>query len=161
MKLLTLLPTLFLCSLVQAGEVPFPQCPQTLTIKQDANSSVSGEWEITNSIEELPLEGARFTYGDYSEKQTGSLIPTEEKKLSNGDLIIYYDYLSSKKSDNFALWATCHYVDSAVILTRKLTKDITRCEVRRFNNGEPVRETIKCFDTPRKTRDLPRLRQKK
>jgi len=135
---------------VNAGEIPFPQCPQELSIKQEIQSPVGDGWEKTSSTTSLPLTGLYFTFGDYSDKRTGSLKPTKEKKLSNGDLMIFFDYLGGSQSERFTYWATCYYADSAVQLTQKLPGNIVRCEVTHRNDVlAPDRITIKCFNTPR------------
>jgi hypothetical protein len=154
-SLLMLLTLAVLCcifSYANAKEVPFPQCPQKLAVKQDIQQPISEGWETTNSVDEHPLIGTYITFGDYSNKRTGHLIPSEEKKLSNGDLIAFYDYIGGSKSEIFGYWITCRYARSAVILTQKLPASVRRCEVKRFNSNGPVLEAVKCFDTPRKTR---------
>ncbi|MCL2165234.1 MAG: hypothetical protein FWH55_12815 [Oscillospiraceae bacterium] len=136
-----------------AGEVPFPQCPQELNIKQEIQSPVGDGWEKAASIANLHLRGHYFTYGDYSDKQTGPLRATEEKKLSNGDVMIFYDSLGDGQPDNYVHWATCFYENSAVQLTQKLPENIVRCEVKHRNDVlAPDRITVKCFDTPRTTK---------
>ncbi|MDR1423048.1 MAG: hypothetical protein LBI92_00315 [Azoarcus sp.] len=135
-----------------AGEIPFPQCPNKLIIKHEIQSFVNDEWETTNGKEEHALEGMYISFGDYSDKNTGHVKPSEEKRRKNGDLSIFWDIGDSSRHKGFNFWATCKYKNSSAILTRKLPENVSYCTVQVFKNGGPIAEEVKCFDTPRKTK---------
>jgi hypothetical protein len=128
-----------------AGEVPFPQCPQALPVKQVVETSPANNWRIINNTAIRSLDGIGI-HNEHPNTKRGSDIPNEEKQ-PNGDIIAHY--LTSK----YDYWVVCGYSNSTIVVTRKVPQNAVRCEVTyRFNQIAPNRVSIKCFDTDRDTK---------
>ena len=139
--------------LANAKEVPFPQCPKTLAIQQKIDTPMSEGWKLVYRDSSVPLKGYWIAAGEYPVKQRGFEIPSEEKKLSNGDVIVYHDDLLPPTGGQHDYWAVCQYHNTSAVLVQKIPENTIRCEIKILNNHlAEDRETIKCFDTPRKTR---------
>ena len=152
MKLLTLLPALFLCSLAQAGEVPFPQCPVSLRVTQTAQADAVDTWKTVNNDSSHWLAHIGISTGEYPVKQTGlDRADNEEKHRGYG--VAHYSTPPFERGGH-DYWVVCDYSQSAVVLVKKLPENVVRCEVKYLNNYTAIEDsvTIKCFDTPRKTR---------
>jgi hypothetical protein len=136
---------------VHAGEVPIPQCPSELKIQQAVQSQADDGWKIVNSERALPVDFIAIAAGEYPVAQTGFEIPSKEIKQSNGDVIVYHDYITPFKGGDHDYWAVCGYVKSDIVLVQKIPENVRRCEIKYLNHHiAPDRVTIKCFDTQRK-----------
>ncbi|MCL2591600.1 MAG: hypothetical protein FWD67_12215 [Betaproteobacteria bacterium] len=147
-----------------AAELPIEQCPSKLTVKQSILSPVNDGWKAVGSevpihISAISISLGEYTFdslGNFSDVQNGNpQAPSEIKKLRNGDQIFYYDDfdIPTNISDGSDYWILCGYHNSRVILTHKIPENATRCEVKHLHDVTvPDRITIKCFDTPRKTK---------
>jgi hypothetical protein len=132
-----------------AGEVAFPQCPQSLPIVQYAKTRVEDGWKLVNNTETRLLEHIGISFDEYPTVQTGFNIPAAEKDLPNGDAVSYYEINSNSVSEYHHYWAICTYFESAVITVQELPDNVKHCEVKYRNDHlAPDRVTIKCFDTP-------------
>jgi hypothetical protein len=132
-----------------AGEVPVQQCPPELLIQQYVSSPVGDGWKAGNTETLHPLSHISVAHMESLITQTGSDIPTE-KRLSNGDVIVYYDYISNTQGRPHYSWAVCEYAKSYVKLVQELPANVARCEIRYPNNRGASNQAIyKCFDTSR------------
>ena len=105
-------------------------------------------WKIVNNQNTQSLRSIGVSAGEYPATQSGLDKPTEEKR-HNGDSIAHYQVFG----DRLDFWAVCAYTQSDVVLVQELPANIVRCEVKYRNDHiAPDRVTIKCFDTPRKTK---------
>jgi len=138
---------------VRAGEVTVLQCPQKLLIQQVVGTFPLEGWKIVNSDNTQWLRGIGISAGEYPTEQTGFEIPTETKRLANGDVIYFHDHIIPFNSGIHDYWAVCGYVSADTFLVQKLPENVVRCEVKHLHDVTvPDRITIKCFDTPRKTK---------
>jgi hypothetical protein len=136
---------------VTAGEIPVSQCPQQLSIQQQALVQSVPGWKIVNDKGPKWLKHIGISFWEYPTVQTGFNIPTTEK-LSKGGSIAHYD-TGPDTSGEHDYWAICQYMNSAVVLVHKLPENAVRCEVKYISDATiSDRITIKCFDTPRAKR---------
>jgi len=136
---------------VRAGEVPFPQCPQSLPIQQVVKTHPVDGWKIVNNNNTQRLISIGISSEEYPAIQTGLDIPTEEK-LAKGDRIDHYETTPFVGGEH-DYWAVCKYSDSDVVLVQKLPENVVRCEVKYYRDITPRDSiTIKCFDSPRKAK---------
>jgi hypothetical protein len=122
-----------------ARELPVQQCPSTLTVKKEITSSVNGKWKVVNRATPLPLQYIGIAAGEYPHEQTGPDVPSAQKTLPNGDVILYYDNPN---------WVVCNYYRSDIALIQQVPKAAVQCEMRYTNGSTKERVSYKCFDTP-------------
>jgi hypothetical protein len=129
------------------GEIPIPQCPQSLPIVQYAQTHVEEGWKLVNNNKTRSLANIGISYEEYPAVQSGFNIPFAEKKQPNGNSISYYE-IGPVTSEYPGYWVTCLYAESAVVVVRKLPQAVRHCEVTYINDAlAPSRVTFKCFDT--------------
>ena len=134
-----------------AEEILFPQCPPEIPIQQTVKGPSENGWNIVNNHNTQRLRGIGISAGEYPTVQTGLEIPTEEKN-PDGDVIAHYQTPTLPNGEH-DYWAVCWFSQSDIVLVQKLPEYAVRCEVRHRNEPlAPDRVTIKCFDTPRKTK---------
>ena len=140
-------------SQAHAGEVLFPQCPQKLPIAQQVvRGTPVDSWKIVNNTNTQYLRDIAISAGEHPKEQMVFQAPTETKKLSKGDMIYFHDYIVPSTSGIYNL-VVCEYMNTGIFLVKKLPESVVRCEVKHINDVTvPERITIKCFDTPRKTK---------
>lgn len=132
-----------------AGEVPVQQCPLELPIQQYVSAPAGDGWRAANTETLHPLSHISVADMESLITQTGSDIPTD-KRLPNGSVIVYYDYISNTQRRPHYSWVVCEYAKSYVKLVQELPENITRCEIRYPNNRDTSNQvTYKCFDTSR------------
>jgi hypothetical protein len=159
-KVSILLAGLYLTlSYASAGELAVSQCPpqlvilsQVLSPEADAETeNMVGNMEIHNWYPEVPLERISILAGELLIKTSGVDVPSSERKLPNGELIVYYDRFTPDIAGAHDYWAVCNYFGSTVVLTQRVPKNVMRCEVK-YTSDVTAQDyaTIKCFDTPRK-----------
>jgi hypothetical protein len=119
-----------------AGEIPFPQCPQKLNVQQSIQQNIQEPevtgWKPVNRNGAAPLWGLGIASSDHITKGTGLDIPSGEKKLPGGDVIVYYD-LPPASGGIHDYWAVCRYHETTVELVQKIPNQARRCEIRIFN----------------------------
>jgi hypothetical protein len=147
----------------EAREVAVEQCPQSLNVQHILKSPVGNEWKTVIREDPLPLEIIGISWGEIPVEQTGSNIPEEHKILPNKDEIAYYHlrksgriyYTETGEMRYKHHWAVCRYLGEIVYITKKIPETAERCEVKSYASPHlpgKDRATIKCFDTPRKTK---------
>jgi hypothetical protein len=130
----------------QAAEVPIPQCPAKIVVKQEVNSPIENDWKVANDNRGYSLKYIGFSDLEYPTIQTGLLIPSEEKK-QKGTRKFFYDYLSPPPNEPHDSWVVCAYRDTSIVLVRKLPETVARCEVDYpYDTRHAI--TFRCFDTP-------------
>jgi hypothetical protein len=136
---------------VQAAEVSISQCPAKIMVQQNISSQIENGWKVADdnhtTRDGYPLKSIGFSYLEYPSVQSGFLVPSEDEKQKNGDLKIFYDYLSSSNEPH-DFWVTCAYWNTSVVLVRKIPENVVRCEVSYPDTLGMVR-TFRCFDTSR------------
>jgi hypothetical protein len=139
----------FASSDVNAGEVPFPQCPQKLSVQQNLKSTVSDGWKTVDQNPPASLAYISVSAGEYPIEQTGFNVPSGEEKMSNGDVVVYFDELIPNSRGIHNYWIVCRYYDTSIELVQKIPENVTRCEFTALSKHlSPVSVTIKCFNTP-------------
>jgi hypothetical protein len=146
----------------EAGEVAVEQCPQTLNVQHILKSPVENEWKTVIREDPLPLEIIGISFSEISGDPKGFQAPGERKVLQNRDEILYYltenagrTYYTEVGEIYKYYWAVCWYTGGIASLTKIIPETAKRCEVMYFASPhlpDKDRATIKCFDTPRKTK---------
>jgi hypothetical protein len=147
----------------EAGEVAVEQCPQTLNVQHILKSPVENEWKTVIREDPLPLEIIGISWGEIPVEQTGYNVPEKREILANNDVVSYYYTEDAGKIYNTETsrmmdrhyWAVCRYLGEIIYLTKRIPETAKRCEVKYFASPHlpgKDRVTIKCFDTPRKTK---------
>jgi hypothetical protein len=140
----------FASSDVNAGEVPFPQCPQKLSVQQNLKSVVSDDWKPVDQNPPASLAYISVTAGEYPIEQTGFNVPSGEEKMPNGDVVVYFDELIPNFRGIHNYWIVCRYYDTSIELVQKIPENVTRCEFTALSkHPSPISAMIKCFDIPR------------
>jgi hypothetical protein len=127
--------------------VDVPQCPKFLTVQQKI-TSINDAWVPVGSDRQWALSGVGFSVGNPEYPPLFLLMPREERSLSKNSSVAFFDNLRPAKDDEDA-WISCYYhTNTDAILTRKLPKNVMRCEVA--YTMRPLREVVvRCFETPR------------
>jgi hypothetical protein len=132
----------------QAAEVPIPQCPEKIKVKQEADSQNENGWKAADAVVGgYRLQHVGFSYLEFPAVQSGLLISSEGKKLKGGARRVFYDHLTVINEPH-DYWAVCTYRNTSFVLVRKIPETIVRCEVD-YPNDSFASITFRCFDTPR------------
>ncbi|MDR1423281.1 MAG: hypothetical protein LBI92_01545 [Azoarcus sp.] len=126
--------------LAVASEIPAPQCPPEIVVRQDVKSPASGDWQPFASDRKHFLAGVSLSPDGYPSESCCD-VPIERKKLKHGNWKITYNVGPSA-------WLVCGYVQTSATVAQKVPGKAARCEVTESSFPVPGQFITRCFDTP-------------
>ncbi|HEY6299869.1 MAG TPA: STY0301 family protein [Candidatus Binatus sp.] len=142
MKQVTFALIAFACAIAPVNLVHAESaCPATIVVEQRA-SAPGPDWAVTYSGYETAVAGVTIFDGPPAEQ--ASLVPDNEKTV--GDNIIQAWQLP--KSER-GYWLQCNYANTTAQISRRLSANVTRCEVvldhnMHFGGGGNVVKSVNC-----------------
>lgn len=116
------------------------RCPPTIEVKQRLVSQTPG-WSAAS--EEMLHQLAGLTFFDGKPEEKASLAPDREAKI-NGKTVATWTFNSGDR----AIWVSCRYASTDVVLSRELPKTVRACAITYSTGvtiaGLPVIEKVDC-----------------
>jgi len=109
-----------LCNSSWAAEL---KCPTSVAVRQELQTTPAG-WEAVGGSSDVQLDRVAFYLKDPS--LGGSLVPDATQRSKGEEREIWK--FKANPGDEF--WMGCVYLDTTVILARKLDTTVSKCEVR-------------------------------
>lgn len=97
-------------------------CPGTLPVQQTATAIPAG-WDAVQIDRQELIDKVSFYLSHPS--SGGALVPDKTQKTGSEERVIWT--FTRKPGDDF--WMACSYINTSVLLTRKLGSDVSECMV--------------------------------
>jgi len=133
-----LLAYIFCSSLVLGDEV---YCPSTVSVKQQIEKPPT-KWQVTYKDVKHNLSGITF-YDGPPEMNAVIFYNYKTESIFEGQIVWTFN-----KPYPSGIWLSCNYYSTNILLSRKLTENITECRVTYFSNilisGSNAIKNIEC-----------------
>jgi len=133
-----------------AAEIPMPQCPDDLLVRQEIESKVESGWKALGSHSRHKLKAIYVSdLETFEDGRSGIMIPGGVSRLPNGDEISYYEELGPLPIGKHEYWQLCAFFGTSAILSQRIPETVRRCDVLTTQN--PIQKhSIRCFDDARR-----------